>query len=130
MARTPKKSRKRKIRQAEIVALFATKLRELRRSRGMSQAALAAGANVSVPYVGRLERGETAPGIDLLGRLATALGAGPAELLPTEPGDPDEVLRRRISELMESILRQADRETLLMLAPWLSTVEDALSRRR
>lgn len=65
--------------------LFAERLRELRRSRGMTQAELARRADVSVTHLSELENADIAPGIDLVDRLARALGAAPAELLPSAP---------------------------------------------
>jgi len=56
----------------EIVRRFGNRLREVRLSMGMTQAELARRADVSVAYVGRLERGRAAPGIDLLARRRSA----------------------------------------------------------
>ena len=50
-------------RRPEIVRLFAARLREVRHSRGMTQADLARRAHVTTSYVGRLESGGAAPGI-------------------------------------------------------------------
>ncbi|MCB9921814.1 MAG: helix-turn-helix transcriptional regulator [Planctomycetaceae bacterium] len=44
-------------------------MRELRRSRGMTQAELARLAQITTSYVGRLESGGAAPEIDLVDRL-------------------------------------------------------------
>lgn len=51
------KPRKKRVEQAEVVRLFAARLREVRRSRGMTQAELARKANVTASYVWRLEAG-------------------------------------------------------------------------
>jgi transcriptional regulator with XRE-family HTH domain len=72
--------RKTNIRHAEIVQRFAVRLRELRHSRGMTQAELAQLAHVTLSYIGRLENGGAAPGIDLADRLAAALGASITDL--------------------------------------------------
>jgi transcriptional regulator with XRE-family HTH domain len=53
--------RKTRVRQAEIVGLFASRLRELRHSRGLTQAELARQAHVTVSYIWRLESGGAAP---------------------------------------------------------------------
>ena len=63
---------KKQIDHDEIVRRFGTRLREVRASRGMTQSDLADRANVSEAYVGRLERGRAAPGIDLVEKLARA----------------------------------------------------------
>ena len=60
--------------RAEIVRLFAEKLREVRQSRGLTQAELAERAEVSPTHLSELENCEVAPGIDLVDRLAQALG--------------------------------------------------------
>jgi transcriptional regulator with XRE-family HTH domain len=85
---------------------------------------------VDPAYVGRLERGERAPGIDLVERLARALGAAAGEMLPSSPGDPEAVVREQARRRFESILKKADRETLLLLLPVMALVDDALDRGR
>jgi transcriptional regulator with XRE-family HTH domain len=120
-----------KIEHDEIVRLFGARLREMRRSRGMTQAQLAEKAQVTVSYVGRLEAGGAAPGIDLVGRLATALGTTVAELLPTSaPPDTLAVLRSQAKRLFEELLAVADRETLLMLNPLLARLVEGQARSR
>jgi transcriptional regulator with XRE-family HTH domain len=113
-------------RQAEIVRLFAARLREVRRSRGMTQAEHAAVAHMVPSYVGKLEAGGTAPGIDLVARLAAALGTTVHDLLPAgPPPDTDAVLRGRADTLFAGLVRSADRETLLMLAPLLARLAES-----
>ena len=88
--------RKVRIEHAEIVRRFGARLRELRLARGMTQAQLAEKSQVTPTYVGRLESGGAAPGIDLVDRLATALGTSVADLMPaSDPPDKLEILRRR-----------------------------------
>lgn len=119
-------TRKHRIRHAEIVRLFAARLRELRRSRGMTQLQLAREANVTVSYMWRLETGGAAPGIDLVDRLARALGTTITELLPTGPSpDTLAILRDQAKKLFESVLQSADRETFLMLNPLLARFSEA-----
>ena len=114
------KRKKQKIAQAESVRLFAGRLRQVRLSRGMTQAELAHRARVSEAYIGRLERAEGAPGIDLVDRLATALGTTSADLLPTSsPPEMEAVLQDQARHLFESLLRSADRDTLALLCPLL-----------
>ncbi|MGW1198417.1 helix-turn-helix domain-containing protein [Streptomyces sp. NPDC002536] len=75
---------------------FSTLLRQLRRSAGLTQEALAERAGVGVRTVRGLETGERAdPRVTTVGLLADALGLGPAEreellaaaVRRTEPGD-------------------------------------------
>src|SRR2546423_13368145 len=92
-----------RIRHAEIVELFAARLREVRHSRGMTQAELARQAHVTVSYIGRLESAGAAPGIDLVERLAKALGITVADLLPTTaPPDDGALLRDHAKSLAET----------------------------
>ncbi len=122
--------RKPKIRQVEIVNLFAARLRELRHSRGMTQAELARQAHITVSYVWKLESGGAAPGIDLVDRLAKALGTNLTELLPAAaPADSLPVLRDQAARLFETIRQTANRETLLMLNPLLASVVESIGRR-
>lgn len=123
--------RKSRIDHAEIVGLFAARLREVRRSRGMTQADLARLAHVTVSYVGRLEGGGAAPGIDLVDRLAGALGTSVADLLPPSAAPETlALLQGRARVLFEALLGAADRETLLMLNPLLARLLESPSRRR
>lgn len=122
--------RKARIKHAEVVQRFAARLRELRLSRGMTQAELARQAHVTVSYIWRLESGGAAPGIDLVDRLATALGTTLTDLLPTTPSpDTLPILQERAQGLFDSLMQRADRETLLMLNPLLARLVESLSRK-
>lgn len=123
--------RKGTVRHAQIVTRFAARLREVRRSRGMTQAELAGRAEVTVSYIWRLESGGAAPGIDLVDRLAAALGTTVADLLPADdPPDPLAVLQQQSRRLFDALLRSADRETLLMLNPLLARLTDTPTQAR
>lgn len=123
--------RKRRIEHAEIVRLFAGRLRELRHSRGMTQAELGRQAQITMSYVGRLETGGAAPDIDLVDRLAGALGTTVNDLLPTTaPADPLALLREQARRLSESLVQAADRETLLMLCPLFARLNESMNRSR
>jgi transcriptional regulator with XRE-family HTH domain len=111
---------KRRVRQAEIVGLFATRLRDARISRGMTQAELARQAHVTMSYIWRLESASVAPGIDLVDRLARALGTTAADLLATTSPDPISVLRDQSRRLFESIFASADRDDFLAINPVLA----------
>jgi transcriptional regulator with XRE-family HTH domain len=117
--------------RAEVVRLFAARLRELRRSRGMTQAELARRAEVSVTHLSELENAEIAPGIDLVDRLARALGAAVVELLPSEgPAEPLPVLREQAERLFGALLEKGDRETFLRLNPLLALLVEAAGKGR
>lgn len=120
-----------RIQHAEIVQHFAGKLRELRHSRGLTQAALAQAADITTSYVGRLESGGAAPGIDLVARLAKALESSVQELLPSEgPKDTEAALKNRADKLFSDLIKNADRETLLMLCPLLARLGESSGRKR
>lgn len=116
------------LRPAEIVRRFAARLREVRRSRGLTQADLGKAAGVATSYVGRLEAAGAAPGIDLVARLAAALGTTVHDLLPADPPpDTEAVLRGRAEELFAGLVKGADRDTLLMLTPLLARLAESQS---
>lgn len=118
-----------RIRHDEIVTRFGQRLRELRLGRGMSQAGLAAQAQVTTNYISRLEGGGAAPGIDLVARLAEALGVPIADLLPTSPESDDlEVTRRQARKLFDDLVRRDDRALLLVLTQVLARLAEATSR--
>jgi transcriptional regulator with XRE-family HTH domain len=117
--------------RAEIVRLFADRLRELRQSRGMTQVELARLADVSPTHLSQLENADTAPGIDLVDRLAQALGTTVADLLPSATGaDPLPVLKEQATRLLETLRQRGDRETFLRLNPFLALLVEAATKRQ
>jgi transcriptional regulator with XRE-family HTH domain len=66
--------------------VFATNLRRLRNAKDMSQDDLAYEAQVSRSYLSQLEKGVFYASLKIIGRLATALGVEPAELLKLPSG--------------------------------------------
>lgn len=73
--------------------MLAKNLRRYRRERGFSQEELAHRAGIDRTYVSSLERQVYAAGIDVVERLALALGTGAADLLV-----PPAIERRRLTE--------------------------------
>ncbi|MET4455444.1 helix-turn-helix transcriptional regulator [Bradyrhizobium sp. RT3b] len=63
----------------DLRQLFATNLRRLRHSRGISQEQLANDAGIDRAYVSRVERAVTYVGLEIIGKLSTILGVEPAE---------------------------------------------------
>lgn len=118
------------IRQSALVIRFADKLREVRFSRGMTQAQLAELANVTRPYMSRLEAGKIAPGIDMLERLALVLAVPATDLLPIAAvPDPLPALKEQARRMVDFLLEKADSETFLRLNPFLSLLVEASSKR-
>jgi transcriptional regulator with XRE-family HTH domain len=96
---------------------------------GSTQAELARQAHVATSYIGRLESGGAAPGIDLVDRLAKALATTVADLLPTTASpDTQAVLREQARRLAEALIVVADREALLMLCPLLARLNESMNR--
>lgn len=65
----------------DLRGVFAANLRRLRHGKGMSQDALAMEAGVSRSYLSQVEKGVFYASLKVIGRLAVALKAEPAELL-------------------------------------------------
>ena len=106
---------------------FAQRLHELRRQHGWSQAELAQRIDTSGAIVGRYERGEMTPSIEVARRVAEVFGVTVDALLADSPL-PD-ILRDRAMlgrwEALEA-LPPADRERILDLVD--SLVRDAQAR--
>mgnify|MGYP001545625538 CR=1 len=65
----------------DLREVFATNLRRLRQQSGKSQDELAYEAGVSRSYLSQLEKGVFYASLKIIGRLAEALSAEPAEFL-------------------------------------------------
>jgi transcriptional regulator with XRE-family HTH domain len=123
--------RKRRIKQADIVQVFAERLRSVRISREMTQRDLAHLAHVTLSYISRLEAGGAAPGIDLLERLAKALQVGLSDLLPV-PSIPETAdgIRAQIKSRFDALLAKAGRETMNMLNVLVMTLAESPAANR
>lgn len=120
---------KKQISHDEVVTRFGRKLQELRVERGMSQAELAIRASCTTNYISRLEGGGAAPGIDLVARLAKALGVAIAELLPTdELPEKLSVLRERARELFDELVGRKDEALIAVLTQLLARLAEATNR--
>ena len=122
--------RKVKIEHGPVVERFARRLRELRVQRGMTQAELARRAEVTATYVSKLESAGAAPGIDLVEKLATALGVAFADLIPSpQPADPSAVAREQAQDLFGTLMRAADPQTFALLNPLLALLVESSGKR-
>lgn len=97
----------------------------------MTQRDLADRAHVTLSYVSKLEAGGAAPGIDLLERLARALGVSVTDLLPT-PSQPEtvEAYREQVEQLFDAVLAKAGPDTLSMLKLFLERLAESPPSRR
>ncbi len=66
--------------------IVGTNVRLTRERRGLTQEDLASAAEIDVSYLSRIERGKANPSVELLGKLAKALGTTPAALLTEDRG--------------------------------------------
>src|SRR4051812_39079361 len=97
------KRRKSPIAHDEVVGQFARRLRSVRATRGLTQAELGRLAGLTPTYISRLEGGGAAPGIDLVAKLAKALGTTVPDLLPTdEPPDPLPGLKEQARRMIDA----------------------------
>ena len=65
----------------KLRATVARNLRVLRKQKGLTQEDLAFQARMNRNYVGQIEREEKSPTVDILEKLAVALGVSPSSLL-------------------------------------------------
>jgi transcriptional regulator with XRE-family HTH domain len=65
----------------DLVNRFAGNVRKLRAKKKLSQKTLADKIGISVSYVSMLERGQRSPPLDMLEKVAKALGVPPISLL-------------------------------------------------
>lgn len=70
-----------KRREAHIQEIFGTRLRELRKLRGLSQESLALACDLDRTYIGGVERGERNISLLNIYKIAEALGVPASELL-------------------------------------------------
>jgi transcriptional regulator with XRE-family HTH domain len=66
-------------------SLVATNLRRIRQALGITQEELAHRSDLSVRYIGAVERAEASASITIIDQIATALGVDPGELLRRTP---------------------------------------------
>ena len=79
-------------RKGEVLRnLVSLNIRRFRLNAGFSQEELAERANISVPYMGALERGEKWPSPETLTGLAQGLGIEPHDLMRPEDASSQEV---------------------------------------
>lgn len=83
-----------------------TKLREIRKNKGMGIKPLGKKTGVNYSYLSRIESGQVQPSEDVIRKLAKALGHDEAELM---------LLTDRVPPAWRPIIRRASRETALLI---------------
>ncbi|MBN9054216.1 MAG: helix-turn-helix transcriptional regulator [Rhizobiales bacterium] len=68
----------------DLKEVMAVNLRRIRHEKNLTQEELAARAELSMRYVGAIERGKVSASVNVLGQIAGALGVDPCELLRRE----------------------------------------------
>jgi len=122
--------KKTKLAHPQIVHDFATSLRAARKKRGLSQLDLATAAQINAAYLGKLERAEAAPGLDMVGRLAEALKIPAAKLIVHQPeGSALPSAKTHARRKFEQLLSRDDASVVDSLANILSLLDNALARR-
>jgi transcriptional regulator with XRE-family HTH domain len=69
----------------KLRAIVARNLRIMRKQNGLTQEELAFQARINRNYVGQIEREEKSPTVDVVEKLALAIGVKPADLFIQEP---------------------------------------------
>ena len=82
--------------------LLGSKIKLLRKSKGMNQADLAEATGVEINTISRYETGGFAPSIEQLLNLAKALGVSPMEILPPQDSE-----LQRLFVLRQSLMEKA-----------------------
>lgn len=113
---------------SEIQALFAKRLHDLRRLKGASQPEVGKMIGTSGAIIGRYERGEMTPSIEVAKKLAEAFGVT-VDYLVSQEGQANLVQDSSMVERIRAIneLAQDDREKLLYVVDGL--LRDARARR-
>lgn len=94
-------------------ATFARRLAEARKDRGLSQDEVAAAAGIKAPMLGRYERAEVKPSVEVAGRIATALDLSLDYLIGITDAPLDPATTKRVLDIQS--LRQSDREHVYAL---------------
>jgi transcriptional regulator with XRE-family HTH domain len=69
----------------DLKEAMAKNLRRIRHAQKLTQEELADRAELSLRYIGAIERGDVSASVTVLGQIADALGVDPGELLKREP---------------------------------------------
>lgn len=121
---------RKRIQQPEIVQRFAECLRETRKRLSMSQQDLAFKAHVNTGYIGKLERAESAPGLDMVGRIAEALGVEAVSLVAGLQIKKESIstVKAQVRKQVDRLLTREDSTALQSVAVVIGLVDNALAR--
>ncbi len=92
----------------KVKLLIGSRIKELRKARGLSQEKLSERAEITPNYLSRLERGTENPTLDTLIKLGDALGVEMWEIF-----DFGHIANRKnLKEALSKLARETDEETL------------------
>ena len=101
-------------------SLLGNRIRNCRKSQGMSQATLAELTDVSVNYIGQIELADRHIGLDLLDRIAMVLGVSVMRLLCDINTD------TLIVEEIDLVLRKCTNMELLIIRDMVIMLKDSI----
>lgn len=106
-----------------IRKFIGSRIRALRKAKGLTQAQLAEALECDSAAISRYERGTTPPDSEQLLQLAATLGVSPIDILPTQSDVTRETVRKLRAKLIEKIYRVENPLLLEQLLKAISTAE-------
>jgi transcriptional regulator with XRE-family HTH domain len=113
-----------------IRSIIGTRIKAHRKSKGVTQAALAEAIECEVASIGRYERAETAPDGEQLIKMAQFFGISPMDFLPIDVDINHQLVSDLRAELTELILRIHDPKQLNRLIAYAKAMPLAERRKR
>lgn len=86
----------------DLKKMLGARIKELRRSRGLSQDDLSGKVGVDSKYISRIEVGGCWPSLDRLNRIADALGVKLYELFIFDHHDPEATSQEELESILSS----------------------------
>ena len=106
---------------AELTTRLGSRVRDLRKQAGLTQAQLADRVDVSHEFMSRLERGQKTPSLDTTDRIARSLGLSIRDLFDFETAPP-EGEREAILEGMRTLLATEEMAKLRLVEAVTKTI--------
>jgi transcriptional regulator with XRE-family HTH domain len=124
-------AQKKSIKHHDIVQVVAERIRDRRKQLGMSQQDLAHKAQISLTYAGKLERGESSVGIDMLARIASSMGTSVSALVSdgSETKTNPDAAKIQLKKQIEKLVSRNDAVACQSLSVVVSLMDNALARR-
>jgi len=84
-------------------------VKKSRTEQGLTQQVLAEKADISIPFLPQLESGSRGPSLEVLGKLASALGLAPYQLLVEDEEETATDRRSTISRFSNDLRKELDK---------------------